>query len=205
MKRFLLLSILIAGLLIACNKDNDEKNKFDYSKGESEAYKDDCLKIQYPITFIMPDGVEIVIGSEMDKEAWLEIDEWYEANPGSQEKAELQYPINATFKGESIIIPGDEKMNELKKLCANKKKVCFVILYPQTFAMPDATTITVESKEDMESWQEIKEWYNANPGSEEKPTYVYPIKVKMIKDGVIKSIYSDEELIELKKYCDPTK
>ncbi|GIS70482.1 MAG: hypothetical protein CM1200mP10_00590 [Candidatus Neomarinimicrobiota bacterium] len=50
--------------------------------------------------------------------------------------------------------------------------------------MPDGTSITVAT-DDENGWQEVKNWYDANPESEERPTLEYPIDIVYEKTKVI--------------------
>ena len=61
----------------------------------------------YPLTFIMPDGTEIVINNDED---WYELREWYEANPDVEEEPELQFPLQIIVDGETIEINSYEEL-----------------------------------------------------------------------------------------------
>jgi hypothetical protein len=73
-----------------------------------------------------------------------------------------------------------------------------MLIHPVTYIMPDGTEIIIEKKEDRKL---IKEWYEANPGVEEKPELQYPVDIKY-KDGTIKTINNKEEMIQAKKDCE---
>ena len=75
---------------------------------------------------------------------------------------------------------------------------CFEFIFPITIEMPDATTQTVMSLEELK--EVIQTFKENNPDAEEKPTLVYPIEV-LSEDGEIISVESQDGLKELKKAC----
>lgn len=79
------------------------------------------------------------------------------------------------------------------------KEECFEIVYPITYTMPDGSDISGNGEEEI--WTEIKDWYENNPETEEKPTLNYPVDV-IYEDGDIESIANEEAMIILKKDCD---
>jgi len=74
---------------------------------------------------------------------------------------------------------------------------CFEILYPVTFIMPDESYITISNDED---WEEMKDWYNTNDDSEERPNLEYPVDI-IYEDGNIITINNDIEMTEVKSNC----
>jgi hypothetical protein len=125
-----------------------------------------------------------------------------EANPEAAERPPLQYPVKAKFKGELISINNAEEMNRIREECAKERKDCFTYVYPITYILPDASTITVNSEDDRENRLAIRTWYAEHPGVEGKPTMLYPLEVKL-KDGSISTLANDEEMALLKKDCEP--
>lgn len=77
------------------------------------------------------------------------------------------------------------------------KESCFDFVYPITYIMPDGTTITGNSKEEITI--AMKRWYNANPGAEERPTLQYPVEINF--KGRILTINNDREMLRIKKAC----
>ncbi len=71
--------------------------------------------------------------------------------------------------------------------------LCFHLVFPVTFIMPDGTEITVESADGLSA---IRQWYLDNPDYHEPPSFAYPIQV-ILPDGTILTINSDEELRRL--------
>ena len=68
--------------------------------------------------------------------------------------------------------------------------------------MPDGSTITVET-DDNAGWQEIKDWYNSNPDSEERPTLQFPVDITYeTEDGdTTLTVNNDEEMEYVKRRC----
>ena len=79
-----------------------------------------------------------------------------------------------------------------------KKEACIDLVYPITYSMPDATTITGE-KDAIEI--AMKDWYIANPNSEEKPMLNYPVDYIVLKTEETYTAENENELIYAKKDC----
>ena len=151
----------------------------------------------------MPDGSTITVSNEED---WDAIKDWYEANPDSEEKPELQFPVNVEFDDEIVTVNSEEELRELKQECwldENDKRECFYLVFPVTYIMPDGSTITVETKDDDAGWQLIKNWYDANPDSDERPTLQFPVDITYeTEDGdTTFTVNNDEEMIYVKSRC----
>jgi len=80
---------------------------------------------------------------------------------------------------------------------------CFDLIFPITFEMPDGSTITVET-DDEEGWNELKDWYDDNPGYEEvMPEFQYPVDIiYRTEDGDLTvTINNEEEMLAAKNAC----
>jgi len=77
-------------------------------------------------------------------------------------------------------------------------EVCFQLVLPVTFIMPDESTITINSDED---WILIRNWYEEIPDSEEEPVLQYPVDI-IFEDGSLLSINNDDELEGALELCD---
>lgn len=213
MKNFLfcLVALLCLSVFTACNKDQDEnlleEPTLEMRLGlEEEAetrigerFRKSCFKIVTPITVVMPDGTTI---TGDDRQALKEeIKAWYEANPDSQEKPTLQYPIDVELgDGEVVTVMSRAELIELKKWCIKDRfdKKCFDIVFPISLTMPDGSTISGESKEELRN--AMKDWYIANPDTQDKPSLNFPIEV-VYDDETTASANSKEELFALRKAC----
>lgn len=78
-------------------------------------------------------------------------------------------------------------------------KECFDFVFPVTFVMPDGSTITGNSIEEI--GLAIKSWYEANPGSKERPALQYPVEITF-RDGTTATITSDEGMRRFKADCE---
>ncbi len=161
--------------------------------------KEACFKLVYPVVFNMPDGTTVT-GNE--EEVGAAIKAWDVANPESEDKPSLQYPVDIIFKDEvTKTINNEEEMIMAKKACDDKgwsEKVCFGLVYPVTYLLPDNTTVSGADKDEVLS--AIKAWYIANPDSEAKPSLQYPVDI-MFKDETTQTIHNEEEMIAAKKDC----
>ena len=78
------------------------------------------------------------------------------------------------------------------------KKGCFDLIYPVTYIMPDASTVTGNTEEEL--WAAIKAWYEAHPDVAAKPVLQYPVEI-VFEDGTTQAIVNEEEMIEAKEGC----
>ena len=180
---------------------NGDKDKSDwgrdYDKGDWK-----CFDLSLPVSYTMPDGSTITVSNEED---WDAIKSWYEENPESEEKPVLQFPVNVEFDDETVTVNSEEELRELKQECwrdESEERQCFELVFPVTFIMPDASTITVDTDDDA-GWQPVKDWYEANPDSDERPTLQFPVDIIYeTEDGdSTLSINNDEEMENVKIRC----
>ena len=79
---------------------NGDKDKSDWGRDEDKGdWK--CFDLVLPVTYVMPDRSTITVENEND---WDALKDWYEANPESEEKPELQFPVNVEFDDEIITV-----------------------------------------------------------------------------------------------------
>ena len=183
---------------------NEEEMRGVYSRcgGGRDLEDRECFDLLLPVTYEMPDGSTITVENEED---WDDLKEWYEENSDSEEKPELQFPVNVEFDDETITVNSAEELRELKQECwrdESKEIECFELVFPVTFIMPDGSTVTVEADDDA-GWQEVKDWYDANSDSEERPTLQFPVDITYdTEEGdTTFTVNDDEEMEYLKREC----
>ena len=180
---------------------NGDKDKSDWDRDEDKGdWK--CFDLVLPVTYVMPDRSTITVENEND---WDALKDWYEANPESEEKPELQFPVNVEFDDETITVNSAEELRELTQECwrdQSEERECFELVFPVTFIMPDGSMITVET-DDNAGWQEVKDWYDANPDSEERPTLQFPVDITYeTEDGdTTLTVNNNEEMEYVKRRC----
>lgn len=79
-----------------------------------------------------------------------------------------------------------------------EKEACIKLVYPITYTMPDGTTIAGEEKVIETA---MKDWYIANPNSEEKPSLIYPVDYIVLETEETQTAENEDELIFAKKDC----
>jgi len=161
-----------------------------------------CFDLVLPVTYVMPDGSTIIVNNN-DEDGWQEIKDWYDANPNSEEKPALQYPVDISFEtregSTTFTVTNDEDMRNAYVRCGGRdddNRECFELVFPVTYLMPDGSTITVENGED---WDPIKDWYDENPNAEERPELQYPVDI--IFDDETLTIDNAEEMNMVKREC----
>ena len=180
---------------------NGDKDKSDWGRDDDKGdWK--CFDLSLPVSYTMPDGSTITVENEED---WDTLKDWYETNPGSEEKPELQFPVNVEFDDETVTVDSAEELRELTQECwrdQSEAQECFELVFPVTFIMPDGSTITVETDDDA-GWQQVKDWYDANPDSDERPTLEFPVDITYeTEDGdTTFTVENDEEMEHVKRRC----
>ena len=151
----------------------------------------DCFELVYPVTYVLPDGSTIEISDEEDEAGWESLKSWYEANPESEQRPSLQYPVDIVYEseesedGETVTINSEDEMMVAKGECREmwgeedweEEEECYAFVYPISFLMPDGSTIEISSEGDEAGWMSIREYYEANPSSEEEPSMQFPVDI----------------------------
>ena len=130
------------------------------------------------------------IGSRKDKRDRKDIDldeikRYYEENQGVDEKPALVFPVNILgYDGETEAINNEEEMKNAYRECSVRdgdrdwdRRECFELVFPVTYIMPDGSTYEISSDEDESGWEELKEWYDSNPDSDQRPELQYPVDI----------------------------
>lgn len=186
------------------NLDGRELKPGRGDKGGKGRGKDEwkCFKLVYPVTFNMPDGSTITIANES---GYADLRAWYDANPGTDVKPEMQYPVEIDIKGTVKTINNEDEMHRVYRFCGGrdndryvKHRECFELVYPATFIMPDGSTIPVADKDD---WLNVKAWYTDHPDSQERPGLQFPVDIKY-RDGALVTINNDDEMRAAKADCE---
>lgn len=167
-----------------------------FKKHNDGNHRPKCFSFVFPLTYTMPDGSDLNIESS---DNWHLLRDWYEANPGYDEKPALNFPVDIVYEDETTITLNTlEELREARRDCkeANSRK-CFELVLPVSFVMPDNSTITVETEED---WALIKEWHINNPEFEERGSLVFPVDI-VYEDGTTLSLNTEEEMREAKRDC----
>ncbi len=166
-----------------------------------------CFDLVFPITFNMPDGLSVVVETDEDSN-WDVIKSWYEANPDSEEKPEMEFPITIVFKNDSYTLYSSDELRGAYSRCEPRRKRdehkrnfhCFSLVYPVSYTLPDGSVMEVASN-DEEGWSALKAWYENNTGYEEvMPELVYPVDIVFeAEEGESVTTLNSEEEMELAK------
>ncbi len=110
----------------------------------------------------------------------------------------MKYSILSLFILIVLSLSSCEKKDFSKDKWDKKDKICFELLYPVSYTMPDGVTITAEDED--QYWTLVKSWYEENPEVEEKPELLYPVDIKYTV-GIIATIQDEAEMIAVKEGC----
>tara|TARA_B100001109_G_scaffold185353_1_gene152141 strand:+ start:632 stop:1804 length:1173 start_codon:yes stop_codon:yes gene_type:complete len=178
--------------------------------GSDEKEDWECFTLEFPVSFNMPDGSLVTVESD-DEESWAEIKAWYETNRDSEEKPTMQFPVEILFDEESLVIENQEEMRSAYQECYPKRdtewsrdgdETCFYLVLPVIYVMPDGSTISVTS-DDEDGWSDLKDWYEENEDSEDKPELQYPVDIIVeTEEGTSTvTINNQEEMAAAKREC----
>jgi len=178
--------------------------------GSDEKEDWECFTLEFPVSFNMPDGSLVTVESD-DEESWAEIKAWYETNRDSEERPTMQFPVGILFDEESLVIENQEEMRSAYQECYPKRdgewsrdgdETCFYLVFPVIYVMPDGSTISVTS-DDEDGWSDLKDWYEENENSEDKPELQYPVDIIVeTEEGTSTvTINNQEEMAAAKREC----
>lgn len=168
----------------------------------------DCFTFVYPIELVFPTGTTLTI--ENDEELETQVINWLDQNPNSDVFPTFNFPIQVTLEDGTTQSVGDEEtLCLLVEECWDDEiliiddslemefPICVELVFPIEISLPDGTT---QSANDLEEMSEILfTWYEANPNSDEEPSFVYPLTV--VTDDGNQVVNSDEELEVLVEGC----
>jgi len=200
MKRIVVIALLSAGLITACNQGENKNNEQAEEVKQEVSKKNICLELSYPITYKLPDGS--TVAGQNRAEVSTALKAWHAANPDIQERAVMQFPVKAIFQGKPVSILNEVELEYYRKACAETRIPCYTFIFPVSYIMPDGIVITVLSEDDAENKAAIRTWYANNPElKERRPDMKYPLSVKL-RDGSSRTVGSLEELHALREECD---
>ena len=179
-----------------------------FGVGKKEDWE--CFTLEFPVSFNMPDGSLVTVEAD-DEENWAEIKTWYETNQDSEERPTMQFPVGILFDEESLVIENQEEMRSAYQECYPKRdgdwsrdrdETCFTLVFPVNYVMPDGSTISVTS-DDEDGWSDLKDWYEENEDSEDKPELQYPVDiiVETEEGSSTVTINGEEEMAAAKREC----
>jgi len=184
-----------------------------------------CFTLVYPVTIILPDESELMVFSR--EEIGEAIAAYLEANPPQDNRPwrplrgyrpQLAFPYEVQLEDGAILtIESQEDLQIVLEDCGFEPNRpwgpgqhgshgqfgglnrCFNIVFPLTLAFPDGTEVTVADREELRTT--IREWREANPDAEERPTLAYPFDVEL-QDGTTITVASDEDRADLRDVCE---
>ena len=167
------------------------------SRGSEErgGHKSKCFPFVYPLSFSFSDGSSHTVNSGEEYRAALKAH--YETT-GEREKPAFTYPIQIQMKsrdgdGEVKTINSEEELRQAFQDCRGEEndKKCFTFVFPVSFTMPDGSTITAESEEDLA--EKMKAFYESYEGKKKRPQLNFPADIQF-EDGTVLTVNSKEEM-----------
>lgn len=143
----------------------------------------------------LPSEVKVVLESDFAdsyaKSAALAADLGYSVTIATDNESRTEETSEVLFSKKG------KKLKDEREKSKKRRNKCFQFVFPIDFIMPDASAITLASKED---WSLIREWYKANTEVKERPDLVFPVNVTLA-DGTTQTLIDREELKEVKDSC----
>ena len=215
----LISAIITGGFFVSCQEEEtaaDVENFVLQSVYEIEersgAGMAGCYELVFPVTIQFADSTTQEV--ESYDELKQAIRTWFEENnarPRPVNRPRLVFPYDViTDDGEVITVTNPQELFELRKACVNdvfgpghhghfgKDRPCFRLVFPLTLEFPDGSLVTATTPREMH--MAIREWKVNNPGSTERPAFVFPITV-LLRDGTQVVVETAEELAALKEDC----
>jgi len=107
-------------------------------------------------------------------------------------------PVYFDLDGRELRGAGSSVDSRVFNRDGHEQTQCFMLVYPVTFIMPDGSTLAGDDAKAI--CTAIKEWYEANPDSKERPALQYPVEVTL-SDGSTMTINNADEMQALKQDC----
>ncbi len=159
-----------------------------------------CFEFAYPIRVVLPGGNNIEVNS--DDELIDTVEDWYDANPTSDEDPTLDYPVDAVLDdGTPVTINNDDDLEALFENCDDDGSIedCFTFDFPLELVFPDSSIVAINSLDEGETV--VEDWYDANPTVDEDVTFVFPFDV-ILTDDTLQTINNEQEFEDLIEDCD---
>jgi len=118
----------------------------------------------------------------------------YQVNLRREKGTEVGVPSEAYFDTNGRRLRGDSQKHGKGPKGGQRK--CFEFVLPVTFTMPDGSAITISSEAE---WPNIRAWYQANPGTTEKPAVVFPVDINYGDE--VMTLSNQEELDAAHQAC----
>ena len=108
------LDVNFKGRIITINNEREMKR----IKDACDNYKTRCFEMIFPVTYIMPDGTEIIVNRN-NEEGWADVKAWYAAHPDAAKRPTIKYPVEIKYKKDGTIktINSNEEMKRAYEAC----------------------------------------------------------------------------------------
>lgn len=226
-----LLLLLIAGIFIGCQKEDDVltadtfvTESISEIESRSGAGVGGCYELVFPITLQFQDSTTATVASY--EEMRQAIRTWFEENggrPNHHRRPVILMPFQLINEdGEVITVETQEQLDELKALCRPRPggpghggpggpgghgggghHGDHGPCYTLVFpiTLEFADSTQVTVANQEEFRAAVHAWKEANPGEHAHPAFVYPITVTIVSDGSQVVVNSAEELRAIKAAC----
>jgi len=210
-------SLLVASLMTSCSDTDELINVEDFvgeavfsMESQGKIGKFGCNDFVFPITVIFPD--ESSANVEDYESLRATITTWKEANPESEDKPTLSFPLEVTTEdGEVVSVADREELGALRRACRRShhdgkwrrgrglRNACFDPVFPLTIEFPNGSILEAATPRTLKN--ALRAWRRAVDNPQGRPMLVFPITVEY-EDGTQVEVESKEALKELKDQCE---
>jgi hypothetical protein len=162
-----------------------------------------CFNLVFPVIIAFPGGNSAAADNPLEIRQLITA--WRILHPFSPLHPHLDFPYQVELQDGSIVTLNNHfDLADLREHCGGNVgdghgPPCFTLNYPVGVAFPDGNTTEVNSREEMiVAWME---WLEANPGTEERPSLVFPLSVTFVADGAVVEVDSMLALRQLGMDC----
>lgn len=202
----MLMAIVMIGALYSCNEQEGTEPVLDDS--ELIAAIEGASNKQEVSINALPNSASVVLENEFSESFVASVklapELGYEVDLMLAEGADVGEASVAFFalsgrelSAEQGIFRGRDSEGRRIGRRARALRNCFDFVFPFSMILPDNSVIDLNSAED---WSLIREFYQANPDTDERPQFVFPIEVVFGEETL--TINSQEEFQEAKSACE---
>jgi len=160
-----------------------------------------CFKINFPISFTLPDQSTVEVGSEQELLDF--VDQWIEENGMGEPEPNLNYPLSVTTSEGIETINSDDDFIALIERCFSEFFKCFEDIGPDFLDECFTITFPIEvicSDGTRETVNNIDEDACIEDTNHSSSQIVYPIEL-ILPDGSTEEVASEEEFQDIVAAC----
>lgn len=159
--------------------------------------RNNCFRLAYPVTVVLPDSSEVVADSAQALRTILH--DWRDDNPASAGRPRLAMPYDVVLADSTTAtITSRADLRAILAECRPDrprpnpwKNRCYRLVFPVTVDFPDSTQAVADSAKGLKML--LRDWRMNHDPSEGRPRLAFPYNIRL-RDSSIVTITSREDL-----------